>query len=346
MNNFRIVSIIAVAALILTSCKDKPHYFDNSLQEYISDNISYSEKIEGIPVISDAIGAYSLEVVDTMICLAHRQRDMMFSLYNLNGDSLVSVGIMGQGPSDFTSNRMNGQYVLSDRFAGLWVNDVNASALKLLNLTKSIEESISCVDSIIPIQPMVKNAFIVGDTIVQEVIGDGNYDLLASVDGKLISRFPLYAYNIDLSDLFVFYDGKMRVSPDGNYMVIAMSAINQLNILDLSSKHKRIAVSVGGVKSPDYVMDRENKIPFHTYYSDIALSDGMIYALYENQPYITDEDHLKNSELHVIDYTGKIITIFPLDRFLYAISYSEKDNSIYGIDDNETIVRYKLTECL
>lgn len=345
MRHIKTLSIIAFIAIILSSCTEQTLYFSESLNNYDYNDVERSEECTGEPIIDDAMGAYSLNVVDTIICLANRQRDKLFSLYNLSGDSIVSIGRYGQGPADFTNNRMNRQNIVLDKIAGLWIIDVNSAVLKRLNLSTCINTRNSSIDSIIAIRPMVKNAFIVGDTLVQEIMANGNFDIsLSTVNGgKLLFDEPLYRHTVDTSELFTFYDGTMGVSPDGRYLVIAMLSINQVNILELSTG-QRSAVSVGGVKGPDYVLNRENMLPVWTYYSDVSLGDKYIYALYENQPYSIGDNKNNNSELHIFDYAGNIVRIIPLGRFLYAISYSKKNNSIYGLDDNETIWKYNMTD--
>lgn len=356
MNHTKYSNIInaILAVIMLNSCngnnngynmsREPSIYFADSLNVIDNANISRSEIITGDTIIDEAMGAYTLNVVDSIICLANRQSDMMFSFYNLNGDSIASLGHRGQGPSDFTNNDMNRQSVVSDGNTCIWIVDVNSAALKRLNLTKSIQCNQSCVDSIIPIRSMVTKAFLVGDTIIQEVMADGNYDLsLSSIDGKSLYQEPLYKHKVDLSELFMFYKGTMAVSPNGKHLVIAMSAINQINIIDLTNGEQRYAVSVGGVESPHSVLDPQNHTNIWTYYSNLSLGDNYIYALYENQPYDTGDNEMKKSEIHLFDYEGNLVKILPLDRFLYAISYSGKNNSLYGLDDNENVLRYDLS---
>lgn len=345
MSLYRITTfnLIAIMAIMLSACSEQHLYFSDSLKVCDYDDVDRSEPLTGVPVITEAIGSSSINVADTVICLANSKLDKLFTLYNLDGDSIVSVGLRGKGPSDFTSNRMNRQHVSSGGNTAIWVTDVNAAALKLLSLTRSIEANESCVDTIIAIQPMVKNAYITGDTIIQETISNGNINIsLSTIDGKSLFEEPLYRHPVDMSQIFTFYDGSMGVSPDGRYLVIALSSINQLNILDLHTG-QRSAVSIGGIKGPDYILNRENMLPVWTYYSGVSLGDKYIYALYENQPYSIGDNENNTGELHIFDYAGNIVRIIPLGRFLYSIAYSDNDNSIYALDDNETVWRYNLS---
>lgn len=347
LSNLRKIGVISAMVVTLVSCKESPLYFADSLQVYKADAI---EKIDvsGQTVIDEAIGAFSLNVVDTVICLSDRQRNEMFSLYNINGDSLATVGVLGQGPSDFTSNSQNKQYVLTPNMAGTWVVDINSTSLKLLDLTASIDTGKSVVDSIVPIRAMVSKAFLVKDTLIQEVFGEQNFNLtLSSLDGKWSVEEPLYRHMLPASELFMFYLGKMGVSPDGKFLVNVMSSINQVNILTLNNERKRISVSVGGVEAPEKVIDAETHVPVHTFYTGVALSNDKIYALYENRPFMaSDDDEVKNSEIHVMDYTGKVVGIMLLDRMCDELAYSSRDKAIYVIDHNEAVVRYPIPESM
>lgn len=347
MKNIDRLSIILLLAIMLSACKKDPVYFGNSLTIFEPDEVDHMEMIVGVPVVNEAIGAYSINVVDTMICVANRNTEFKFSIYNLNGDSITSVGRTGQGPSDFTSNRMNRQKVVTDSSAFIWVIDVNASLLKRLNLTLSTEMNESCVDSMIQIRPMVMNAFVTGDTIIQELMNDRNYEIfLSDRDGTQLFQESMYNHDVDPSRLFMFYNGKMGLSPDGRYLVTAMSAINQINIMDLKNGYKRHSVSIGGVNDPDAIFNNKTETAVWTYYSNVTLGDKFIYALYENQPYDTKDIERSNGELHVLDYAGNVVCIVPLDRALYSISYSDKDNCIYALDEKETVCRYNLSSII
>ncbi len=340
-----IFSIIAILTIILNSCTKSDKYFSDSLKIYKYDDTEYTKDIKGELVIKEVLGAYALNIIDSTICMPLGDMDFMFALYNLNGDSIMSIGQRGQGPSDFTSNGVNGQNFFEDKNNyGTWIIDVNSAKLKRLNLGKSLINGSAEVDSVIPMQMMVTKAYIVGDSLIQLPMGEGTFDLaLSALDGTLLHREPLYRLPVD--DIFTVYHSPARVSPDGRFLVIAMSAINQLNILDLQNPTVRESTSIGGVKNHDDILDQETHLPNRVYYFDLTLNDNNIFALYQNRPYISkDESDWDNGEIHIFDYEGSLIYRIPLDERLRSISYSEIDNSLYGLDLNDTVWKYDLSE--
>ena len=344
------VMVIAITAIILNSCKDNSEkYFSDSLKVVNPANVERTDILQGIPVVNELIGAGLFNVVDTLICFDAEQDGKLFTICTLDGDSVAVIGIRGQGPNDFISTVLNKQNFYNGKNDfGTWVVDANSSCLKQLNIGKSLSSGSCVVDSIIPIQPMVSDAFVVGDTILQVTFGEGNYDLtMTSSDGTLLDKEPLYQIPVDKSDIFYFYSARTGVSPDNRYLVMAMSSINQLNILDLQKSNARKSVSIGGVQNRESVMDSERPdwhTPAWTYYSNLALSDKYIFALYRNMAYnYPGDQEKKNGELHVFDYDGNPVCIIPLDRFIYVISYSPENNSIYALGEEDKVWRYDLS---
>lgn len=340
-----IFSIIAILAIILNSCTKSDKYFSDSLKVYKYDDTEYTKDIKGELVIKEVIGAYALNIIDSTICMPLGDMDFLFALYNLNGDSIISIGQRGQGPSDFTSNGCNGQNFFENKNNyGTWIIDVNSAKLKRLNLGKSLEKGSAEVDSVIPMQMMVTKAFIVGDSLIQLPMGEGTFDVaLSALDGTLLHSEPLYLIPVD--DIFTVYHSPARISPDRRFLVIAMSAINQLNIFDLHNTENRKSTSVGGVKNHDAILDQDTHLPNWSYYSDLSLNDNNIFALYINRPYISkDEGDWANGEIHIFDYDGNLIYRIPLDKRLRSISFSEIDNSLYGLDLNDAVWKYNLSE--
>ncbi len=192
---------------------------------------------------------------------------------------------------------------------------------------------------------MVKFAAVVGDSMLQEIMDDDigfrlRISESADID-NVIADEPMYKIAFDdMGDCFSAYNSPLSVSPDGRYIVIAMRAINQVNIHDLKDSSKK-TVSIGNVAGVENLFG-EYSLPYWTYYSDIELTDNLIFALYINHIYDRPDDFIEPpSELHVFDYSGCLKCIIPLDRYIRDISFSKYDGYIYALTFDEEILRYK-----
>lgn len=344
--DFRKLINIAIIAIFISSCSTREKYFSESLRIYNIYDTDLKKSISGEAVINEIIGAYRINIIDSIICVSTVQTDLMFNIYNLDGDSIMSLGQYGQGPSDFTTNIFSCQNFINgqDDF-GTWIIDVNSAKLKRLNLGKSIKKGSAEVDSVIPMQVMVTEAFIVGDTLVQLPNGNGCLDItLSALDGTLLQTEPLYKVAVNNNDIFMTYHSPARISPDGRYLVTAMASINQINILDLRNNGDRKSISLGGVEPVDKILN-DDGIPNWWYYSDVSLNDKYIMAVYTNCPYSYNIDvDVNNVEIHIVDYRGNLICRLPVKQSLYSVSYSERNNSLYAIDLNDTVWKYDLSE--
>lgn len=314
-------------------------YFTENAKVYdLTDRLT--DTIFGQPVIKGIIGSWSLCSINTILCFPTSDHDAMFSFYSHSGDSLGSFGKLGQGPNDFLTAWTQGMRYDKGDDIGLWVIDVNSSRLKTLNISKSFREGMATVDTSFAIDPMVFNAFYHDGKIIESAATQNNYELriLSSDDQTILYREPLFKINFSPNPIMAAYYCDMGLSPDGRYIVMSMTALNEINILDLAD-YSRLTISVGNVPQKDEVFGSDGITK--RYDTVLTLSDCHIITLYEHGSYITQENKA-NSSLHVFDYAGNFIANIPVDRYLISITYSKEDDCIYALDENENVIRYQM----
>lgn len=344
--------VILMAGMITYSCAKAPEtvneiYFTENCKVYDENDIFHSDTLRAQVLASDRLGLRDLVVVDSLICCSTGYLPHMFEVYTLDGDSLSALGIKGNGPDDFSTNGLSGVVSADNDGECVWVTDINNARLKRLNLTKSIAEGKAKVDSAVAIPAFTLDAFLINGRLIESEpdLDLGSFNIKIS-DGdsldNVIVREPLYPIDFG-GALYSVYYSPMQVSPDGRFLAIAMSAINQVNIINLEDM-SRAAVSLGNVALKDNVA--VDSSPVMTYYDDIAMSDDYVFAKYYNRPaeaYDTDYD-TSIRQIHVVGLDGDLKAILPLDRVVYYIAYSSIDNSLYCISADEEICRYRLPD--
>lgn len=327
---------LVISGAIFSACGRKEEkinevYFTDNCKIYsLTDNLT--DTLRGEQIIKEAFGAYRIVSADTILCMTTRDNNAIFALYSTHGDSLTSVGVIGQGPHDFTVGWTKGMRFDNGDDVGIWVIDVNAARLKGLNISKSLQEGKSVVDTSYIMDPMVMNAAYTDGKIIESVPVGDNYEfrIISAADLTVLYKEPLF--KIKMNPMFTSYYCDMGLSPDGRYVIMAMSALNAVNIIDLND-YSRLTTSVGNVPHKDEVQTAKS------YESSPALSDEYIMTLSDNGSVSSEK---RPSSLHIFDYQGNLIANVPLDRYLYSITYVAKDNSIYAIDDKEGVFRYQL----
>lgn len=345
----------AVIIAALCSCNGNQEnvadeYFSDSCKIWPAENTQATDTLRAESVSAEIPGAYKLNVVDTILCVSTTISDALFEFCTLSGDSITTVGIRGNGPNDFTSNRTCGQVVNKNGEFGLWVIDVNGAKLKRLNISKSLSLNMSIVDEMVAIQPMVTDAFVCSEKLYQITCGEKNQNLKVSdtseVNAEIFYDEKLYKIDFDSDKLFMAYNSSASIPPNGNYLALAMLSFNQINIIDLRDMTKS-AVVIGEATKSDNIFSRDSLSPHWSYYTGITTSDNYIFALYENQIFDYDKDYvLKPCALHIVNYDGTIKAIVPLDRYIKSISYSQRDNKIYALSENDEICAYNLANII
>ena len=327
---------LVISGAIFSACGKKEEkinevYFTDSCKIYdINDKLT--DTLQSEQILKEAFGAYRIVSADTILCMTTRDNNAIFALYSTNGDSLASVGVMGQGLHDFTIGWTKGMRFDNGDDVGIWVIDVNAARLKGFNISKSLREGKSVVDTSYIMDPMVMNAVYTDGKIIESVPVGDNYEfrIISAADLTVLYKEPLF--KIKMNPMFTSYYCDMVLSPNGRYVVMTMRALNAVNIIDLND-YSRLTASVGNVPHKDEVQTDKS------YENSPVLSDKYIMTLSDNGSVSSEK---RPSSLHIFDYQGNLIANVPLDRYLYSITYVAKDNSIYAIDDKEGLFRYPL----
>ena len=297
--------------VLMFSCKNgnetiNEEYFTDNCIVYSHENIIPTDTLSADIVMSERMGVNDIMIADSIICLGVKGSKYAFELYNLQGDSLISICSKGSGPNDVGNTIPNSMTFDDDSGFGFWIVDQINAKLKRVNLAKSLEENTGVIDVAQTIKPMVKFAANLGDSLIQEEMSPSNMCLTISESAdcsNVISSKPLYNIDFDNGGGFMAYNSPMAISDDCQNLVIAMGAINQINILNLKDK-SRLSVSLGNVKKRDQIL--LEGAPRNIFYTGVCISDDNIIALNSNMSAENmEKEERPIADLHVIDMGGK-----------------------------------------
>jgi hypothetical protein len=324
--------------LVLVSCSRATFFGDDAIA---IEGFENEKKLIGTKLINEVYGYFDIACTEKYIVLFSRQREHLFCIYTLNGDSLGCFGNRGQGPNDMINTRYCGQK--SDNNS-LWITDVSNARLCALNIEQSLNEKQCVFDEVLTETPHSINAFICNDTLlISEQMQSDNYCLIITniLNQRIVSENKLYKY--PSQNVFSTYKSIWRIHPDGEKMASAMYSINMINLLDLTDNSRKSLIINPPVKRLDEIVDKNTRLEKWTYYIDLDVTDEYIYALYCNQSQEDSYEVEKEMEVHVFDWQGNAIYKYIVSQYITAISVDEIQHCLYGLAENdERVYKYPL----
>ena len=297
-----------------------------------------------------SIGVNALYVVDTfLICHKFYGLDDFFDIYSTN--TLQSLGKFlspGRGPNEFLSVAYEGQYYKDSLNTYLWIKDGSLMKLVLFNLTESIRQQKTILDSCIYLSnDCIGDSFIFGDTLVSIVNSSYNH-ILNTYDLKkdTLSQQPIIMFSAPLKNahqyLFVMTN---QLRSDHKRFVSNMANFNQINIfspqftdiITLSLYEPTVSM-----KEISFIPERERI----RYFSGLQITDSSIYALYINLPTPIFREHNKNVEIQQFDWEGTPIRKFIITNDIIYFTLDTRHKCIYTFKDNEEIDKYDISDYL
>lgn len=340
MNSFikYVVGIVVISSFMLGCSKSDVCFTDNVLC-YDREDVEVVH-LHGKPLLDHMIGVTDVSLVGNYLCLITPQLKTMLQVYNIQGDSLASLCVKGNGPNDFINMQLRGQVQVSDTSCYLWVNDVSSAMLKRIDLTRSVNESTCVVDKKVKTYPMSTNAFYVNDSVVvQEVMMLANYELFTCVNGEPAKHEKIYSD--DVKNPFSFYKSSMRLKESSSLLVSAMNSFNQVNFWNLRTGN-RISTRLGESVDMSTLLDEETGLEKWVYYVDVELADNQVYALFLNQSQEDAFEKGEKTEIHLFDFSGHLLRIFELDRYAHSFCIDRSASVLFALVGDSQIYSYQL----
>ena len=295
-----------------------------------------------------SIGVNALYVVDTfLICHKFYGLDDFFDIYSTN--TLQSLGKFlspGRGPDEFLNAIYMGQYFKDSLNTYMWVKDGALMKLVLFNVTESIRQQKTILDSCIYLSEDCRGeCFVLGDTLISIVNSSYNH-ILNTYDLKkdTLSQQPIIMFSDPLKNEHQYLFGMTnQLRSDHKRFVSNMANFNQINIfspqftdiITLSLYEPTVSM-----KEISFIPERERI----RYFSGLQITDSSIYALYINLPTPIFREHNKNVEIQQFDWEGTPIRKFIITNDIIYFTLDTRHKCIYTFKDNEEIDKYDISD--
>ncbi len=293
-------------------------------------------------------------VIDSLLIVidSKPQKEHKFiTVFSLDGQYLFSFVNKGNGPLEM-KNPKSIDFDPSDKMK-FWVFDASLYRFIKLSLKTKI------VENYIPLnRGMPYNAIKLSNGNILSLgfgLTKGRYVLYDST-GQLIKEAgeipPGKMKNTPVPVHLVAYQGKIRKTPDATKIIISSRFTDMIEVyLSDGSLMKRFfgpieklpiykTVKVGD--NPVMALDDKKSV---LGYIDIYVTNRKIYGLYSGR---TRSNYAQKTPygntIHVFDFEGNLKKIYKTDEDLFAISVTENDSLLLGIQryDKVQIVVYKL----
>jgi len=245
----------AVAFFLTTSCgrKEQVAYFSDDVHIFRP----HPERLPGRLLIDSLMGMLDIEIVDGLIVLTSPRNEKLLNVYDVTGHSRGVFGVRGQGPNDLINCRPVGQKELDNGDACIWINDVSSVSLKRVNLSKSISAGQMVIDNAVKTYPMSLNAFKMNDSVsVCERMESNNYTMIRYDQDNMQELSRQDVYKRTVPSAFSYYKSTWRIHPEKSILVGVMNTVNQLNLWNLETDHRK-SVVIDGFLSPGQIVDEK-----------------------------------------------------------------------------------------
>lgn len=335
--------VYAIIILITLSC--------TSHDIMIGKNILIKEfpqevKLTGERVDITSIGVNDIFVVDTfLICFKAYGLDDFFDIYSTNTyQSLGKYLSPGRGPNEYLNATFDGQFFQDSSNTYMWINDCALMKLTLFNLTESVKQHKTIIDSCIHLSShCIGCNYIIEDTLIS-IVNSSSDQILSSynLQKDTLLEQPIIMFHNPFPKEYIF-GMDIKPHPDYQKFVSNMAYFNQITIF--SPKFTDITtlsiykptVSIKEISlTPDIERIR--------YYSSIIVTDSSIYTLYINQPRSTWREHEDSVEIQQFDWEGTPIRKFIIADDIIFFTLDTRHKCIYTFKDNEEIDKYDISD--
>lgn len=297
--------------------------------------------------------AYAIDMIRGHLIVRDDQVDTRLTIFNLEKDAIVPIytGYVGQGPGELNNPGPmimdDGQFLIYDgskmKLLSFQVDRLNLPNYKPQELI-SIKES-----GIIDIKKISKAIFLAVGIFPEKRF------MLINSDGKTVGRLGDYPLaltgNIPEYVRNVAAQSMLTTNLDKNIAVTAMRfgehiqfhSFNLDNALPEVNLINERSISLPEYTTRDYEGSANFRPTEKTKWGYLSLSSNadFVYALYSGKPQIPGTKFYQGDEVHVFDWTGKLLKKMDLDK--EAISITCNQSQLYALIEGENgyeIVKY------
>lgn len=305
---------------------------------------------------NEALGkAYAIDLIGNQLIVRDDQVDTKLTIFDLDSDAKkpVYTGYVGQGPGELTNPGpmiMDAHQFLLYDGSKMKLLSFQLDSLKIPNYKP--QEAVSVKESgIIDIKKISKDMFLAVGVFPE------NRFLLINIRGETVGRLGTYpiALTGDMPEYVraIAAQSMLTTNLEKNRSATAMRygehiqfhAFNLSNTLSEAKLLNEHNAFLPEYTTKDYDGSANFKPTDKTRWGYLSLSSNadFVYALYSGKPQIPGTKFYQGNQVHVLDWTGRLVKKIELDK--EAISITCNQSELYSLLEGENgyeIVKYKL----
>ena len=310
-------------------------------------------------------------VFDSIIGFHSRKYpDYNFSFFDLNtGKHLLDAFVRGQGPDEFSQLSGCQQFEQENGDIKLWMYEDVAGKFHLLNISQTLIEKKTVVDSVIDIRWTTPDSFFRPNSFVfaledNKVITKNQaykedeksydyippaYHLFNIMDKSKIEDIILYDQPLINKDTEAAWFGEYqhsldRIKPDKSKIAMGMQLLCKINILDLASGELKGFRMKGTPDFKDLVKGSTRDL--RGYYLNVCVDNDYIFSFYSNNKYADIENFYNSNEVHVFDWEGNAVKRLLLNQEGDYLRLDPVNKKLYTKNAADEVFCYEIKDLL
>lgn len=338
--------VIFTFSVVQTACSGgRRNVFDCPVRMVIPEKecvLSGEEVVfEGEPVIQ----VVSMCVVDSLLVVEAIAGEGvgMLHLYDLKNSCYIGDFLKkGRGPGEL----LNPSSIAADGDGNVYMIDLSLFDSFKVNIGESIETGKTSLAKLCDMPGHTLKALLYKDSLqfIEYIKPDCMAGALVDPDGAIVKEIPLYP-DVDAFMCFSQLSSGFAHFPNTGLVAMTMCVIPQVNFIDMDSGERFTVALNKDYRQWEKIIGRSSGNTM--YYVDATASEDNLFALYYGAQ---TEDWMQNeysAHLHVFDKEGNFLCDVALaERIIKTMAYDPEMNCIYGVDEEDRIYRYDLSDVI
>lgn len=352
----RVFSILMLACFV-SSCVEK--FSQSGIEKMLINQSpqSLSLPLDTLPI--DLLAPTDLVAVDTFLLVLQHHEEKIIHVYSAHSyECLGSFLRRGGGPNEVQAFGIINQSFMEDGLPKILIQSY-PNYLGVLNIRRSLDEGETVYDRVYKFETdNARRLFMASDAVYLL----SNTQLLmmkeplrSGITEHANFSFDFYDYEADelfrpnlLYEDFPLMDAFLKESapalkPDGTKMALFYRFFDMVSIVDLQTGVVKQVVTDLGKYGVSRVMDVDTR---KLYYKAGECSDSYLFGLYMNGFPVTEVDSPESSwtsVLRLFDWDGQLRYESDLGAKIRLIAVDDKQQYLYGVTEDDAIVRYDLS---
>ncbi len=333
--------------LILASCKKEKN------QIFVKE-FPFSQKLKGVPITSiKPYYPYKIMVEDSLLVILNRKGQNFFQVYSTNTmNLLVEFGSKGRGPGEFNEPTFTNQkvningklyHVIFDRI-GKQISYIDfKDYVKDKSTTNNYE---SLPDNFGGVARFAYHSDSLSIMIPSNG-GGGRFIMFRDKKKEIIGYLPELPFPIHKDNYYPLYANKSSiVNTKKRKFVGSLPMLGQYDFFDFSGKllYSTVIHRDENLKNKVSSTPISFKKPVTLYQTELKAEGDLIYSVYYKYTAIEGSSSAI-ARIHVLDWDGKPIKEYILDRPILSFAYDKINNCFYGVapyEEDYQIIKYDL----